>query len=249
MGSNDHYPEERPARQVTVGPFRMDSTPVTCRDFSAFVTATAWVSRAERQGSSHVFVMTPGPVPLNDPAQWWRSTPKACWRDGADDTPVVHVCLEDAKAYATWRGGRLPTEAEWEFAARGGLHAQPYAWGSEFAPDGQRMAHVWRGAFPWYHADGAAGPIAAGSFPPNGYGLLDMTGNVWEWTSSAFDNKTEQTCCSCKPQQDESTLWALKGGSHLCAAEYCLRYRPAARIGASSGTSTSHIGFRCVYDL
>lgn len=283
MGSNDHYPEERPARPVRVEAFLLDSHPVTCMQFAAFVESTGWVTEAERLGISHVFQMTPGPVPLNNPTLWWKPAAGASWwnprgvqqEDSKSsafplhdksfcmemllnalgdwvDVPVTHIGLSDAKAYAEWVGGRLPTEAEWEFAARGNtfrLNPRAYAWGDEFAPNGYAMAHVWRGAFPWYHAAMEdPSPLPVGEFPPNDYGLYDMIGNVWEWTSSAFSKSQEGQCCSCSPLQDSNTLWTLKGGSYLCAAEYCLRYRPAARIGVRFDSSTSHIGFRCAYD-
>lgn len=257
MGSNRHYAEERPERQMVVGAFDIDVCPVRNSDFAAFVDATNYLTLAERQGFSHVFEMTAMPVPLNNPDQWWRAVQGACWRNprpGRDlpadfnQHPVVHITLEDAKAYAAWVGGRLPTEAEWEFAARGGLQATQYAWGDEFAPNGQRMAHVWKGAFPWYYALGSTpSTVAVGQFPANGHGLLDMIGNAWEWTASTFGEPAN--CCSCSPAQDAQTLFALKGGSHLCAVEYCLRYRPAARMGLAGASSTSHVGFRCVYDL
>ncbi len=244
---DDHLPEDEPVRNC---------------DFAEFVKATQYLTLAERQGYSHVFQMTKGPVPLNNPDLWWNAVQGACWhnpRPGSeqpadfDQHPVVHIALEDAKAYAAWAGGRLPTEAEWEFAARGGLNNTQFAWGEEFAPNGQRMAQVWQGAFPWYYAPGGTpGAVTVGQFPANGYGLHDMIGNVWEWTQSTFLdpalNKAE-TCCSCSPAQDSNTLFTLKGGSHLCAAEYCLRYRPAARIGVAGGSSTSHIGFRCAYNV
>lgn len=256
MGSNRHYPEERPERTVSVAEFAIDAFPVRNSDFAEFVEATQHVTVAERQGYSHVFQLTPGPVPLNNPDLWWKAVPGACWHNphpgnelpgDFDQHPVVHVALEDAKAYANWAGGRLPSEPEWEFAARGGVQNAQFAWGDEFAPNGQRMAHVWQGSFPWFYAPGGSpGSVAVGQFLPNGHGLYDMIGNVWEWTQSAFSQPA--TCCSCSPQQDANTLFTLKGGSHLCAAEYCLRYRPAARIGVAGASSTSHIGFRCAYD-
>ncbi|MBA4314403.1 formylglycine-generating enzyme family protein [Candidatus Parcubacteria bacterium] len=256
MGSNRHYPEERPERAARVCEFAIDVFPVRNSDFAEFVEATRYLTLAERRGHSHVFQMTEGPVPLNNSDLWWKAVPGACWHDPSPGTelpgdfnehPVVHVALDDAKAFAAWAGGRLPTEAEWEFAARGGLRNAQFAWGDEFAPDGQRMAQVWQGAFPWYYAPGGKpGTVRVGQFPANGHGLHDMIGNVWEWTQSGFIEPA--TCCSCSPQQDWNTLFALKGGSHLCAAEYCLRYRPAARIGVAGASSTSHIGFRCVYD-
>ncbi|HEX4917393.1 MAG TPA: formylglycine-generating enzyme family protein [Limnobacter sp.] len=251
LGSNDHYPEERPVRVATVAPFAMDVHPVTRAQFAAFVKATGYVTTAEQLGSSHVFVKTEGPVNLGDPTQWWKPVAGASWHAPQlvldEQCPVTHVSLQDAKAYAAWAGGRLPTEEEWEYAARGGLHGCAYAWGDEFAPHGQRMAHVWRGSFPWYHSDMAQpAPVPVRKHPANGHGLYDMIGNVWEWTVSPYQ-RGGGACCACSPAQDANTLWTLKGGSYLCAAEYCLRYRPAARIGAALNTSTAHIGFRCVY--
>lgn len=255
MGSNRHYPEERPERLVSVLPFRISRHPVRNQEFGAFVQATGYTTVAERLGHSHVFQMTQGPVPLNDPARWWKAQAGACWKDPQPglprpsdfaEHPVVHIALEDAKAYAAWVGGSLPTEAQWEFAARGGGSGTEYAWGHEFAPAGQRMAHVWQGAFPWYYAPGGLpGTLKTGQFAANGYGLFDLIGNVWEWTCSSFSEAG--ACCSCSPEQDSRALWTLKGGSYLCAAEYCLRYRPAARMGLAGGSTTSHVGFRCVW--
>ena len=254
MGSDDFYPEERPLRQETVGAFSLDVYPVTVAQFAAFVELTHYVTTAEARGHSHVFRMTEGPVDLSRPSQWWVSVPGANWRkpDGVraaqDDHPVVQVSLADAKAYAKWVGGRLPTEREWEYAARGGLDRQAYAWGNAFCPDGRERAHVWSGSFPWYYAKaGTPGTRSVGLYEPNGYGFHDLIGNCWELTASAFDANRQPACCSCSPQQDAHTLWVAKGGSHLCAAEYCLRYRPAARIGIQADVSTSHLGFRCAY--
>ena len=254
VGSDEHYPEERPARVVEVEAFRIDATPVTNRAFAAFVAATGWVTVAERVDApgSAVFTMSPGPVDLRDPSQWWRFAPGTSWRtaaEGRDGHPVVHVARADAEAFAAWRGVRLPTEAEWETAARGGLTDAPYAWGDELLPEGRLLANVWTGAFPWYFArDGAPGTTAVGSFPANGVGAYDMIGNVWEWTASPFERR-ERAACGCAPDalttDDATELVALKGGSFLCAAEYCARYRPAARIGLTRDSTAAHVGFRC----
>jgi formylglycine-generating enzyme required for sulfatase activity len=253
VGSDEHYPEERPARRADVAAFRIDATPVTNRAFAAFVAATGWVTVAERADppGSAVFTMTAGPVDLRDPARWWRFEPGTSWRTaavGRDDHPVVHVARADAESFAAWRGARLPTEAEWEAAARGGLAAAAYAWGDELMPEGRLLANVWTGAFPWYFARaGAPGTTAVGSFPANGHGAYDMIGNVWEWTASPFERR-ERAACGCAPEaasRDDAELVALKGGSFLCAAEYCARYRPAARIGLTRDSTAAHVGFRC----
>jgi formylglycine-generating enzyme len=252
-GSDRHYPEERPVSSRHIDPFRLDPTPVTNRAFSEFVAATGWVTQAERNqpSGSMVFTMTRGPADLRDPTQWWRFVPGAAWHcpegpgnsiAGREDHPVVHVSQDDAAAFAVWRGARLPTEWEWEAAARGGLEGAVYCWGDEFSPDGRLMTNIWTGAFPWYFARGTPGTTEVGSFPPNAFGLFDMAGNVWEWTTSKFD-----AACGCAPPAPgkDGPMVALRGGSYLCAAEYCLRYRPAARIAVHPATSTSHIGFRC----
>lgn len=260
MGSMRHYPEERPERIARVNDFLIQQFPLRNADFAEFVNATGHITEAEQRGHSHVFQMTQSPVPLNNPDLWWKAGQGANWRnprpgfdlpDDFQDHPVVHIALADAKAYAAWSGARLPTEAEWEFAAKGGfttaMNNTEFAWGNEFAPGGQRMAHVWQGVFPWYYALGTApSTVAVGQFPANAAGLFDMIGNVWEWTQSAFSEPA--SCCSCSPTQDGTRLWTLKGGSYLCAAEYCLRYRPAARMGVAGANTTSHIGFRCVKD-
>jgi formylglycine-generating enzyme required for sulfatase activity len=250
-GSDQHYLEERPARLREIAPFLMDATQVTNRAFAAFAAATGWITQAERNDppGSMVFTMTPGPTDLRDPTQWWRFVPGASWHapegQGShvrerQDHPVVHVAQADAQAFATWRGARLPTEWEWEAAARGGLAGATYTWGDTFSPNGTLMANIWTGAFPWYFAsEGQPGTLPVGSFPPNGFGLRDMAGNVWEWTTSKL---TAGACCA----PGEGASVALRGGSYLCAAEYCLRYRPAARIGVHPAVSTGHIGFRCV---
>ncbi len=256
-GSDSHYPEERPARIREIHPFLLDSTQTTNRAFAGFVAATGWRTQAERNepAGSMVFTMSEHPVDLHNPALWWRFVPGAAWHSpdgpgtsfqGKEDHPVVHIAQEDAAAFAAWRGARLPTEWEWEAASRGGLDGATYCWGNEFSPDGALMANIWTGAFPWYFARGTPGTTPVGSFPPNGFGLHDMAGNVWEWTTSKFDGS-----CGCTPPPpgEDGPMIALRGGSYLCAAEYCLRYRPAARIAVHAGVSTSHIGFRCARSL
>jgi formylglycine-generating enzyme required for sulfatase activity len=218
---------------------------------------------------------------MGDFLAWWAYVPGACWHHpegpesnlhGRDRHPVVHIAYEDAEAYAKWAGKALPTEAEWEFASRGGLEGAIYVWGDEFAPRGRMMANTWQGEFPWQNlkTDGYEGTSPVGSFPPNGYGLYDMAGNVWEWTTDFFTphhpghapdrEKAHGPCCAPDNRQggadEQSNVLAqpgehiprkvVKGGSHLCAPNYCLRYRPAARQGEAVDTSTSHIGFRCI---
>lgn len=232
VGSDRHYPEERPARQVTLPAFRIAKSPVTVEAFATFVAATGHVTVAEHACGSSVFAMTDGPVDLSDPRQWWRFANGVTWRNGAPDHPVTHIAQADAQAFADWAGARLPTETEWEVAARGGLPGADYAWGDELMPGGQLMANFWEGSFPWWHARDLAGTSAAGNYPANGYGLHDMIGNVWEWTTAA-----------ARPGQPTNVI---KGGSFLCAANYCARYRPAARQFQERDLGTDHIGFRLV---
>ena len=292
MGSDAHYPEEAPARNIRVAGFYIDRFPVTNREFASFVAATGYSTVAERpldpsaypgaspdrlKPGSMVFRQTRGPVDLRDIRNWWIWKPGAYWRhpEGRRSTvgdrmdhPVVQVAYEDAQAYAAWASKVLPTEAEWEFAARGGLDGAEFAWGSEFEPDGHRMANTWRGAFPWksLSKDGVGRTSRVGSFPPNGHGLFDMTGNVWEWTEDWYSAKrgAEQSnspCCvpegfrggpaegSYDPEQPAVRIprKVVKGGSFLCAPEYCRRYRPAARHAQMVDSGMSHIGFRCVF--
>jgi formylglycine-generating enzyme len=290
MGSDRHYPEEALAHEVTVGGFWIDQYAVTNRDFAAFVAATGYRSVAERRPNpadypgalphllkpgSLVFHKTQGPVDLRDISNWWSWKIGAYWRHpegkgssvaGRLDHPVVHVAFEDALAYAQWAGKALPTEAEWEFAARGGLDAADFVWGNELNPEGRQMANTWQGEFPWQNlrTDGFERTSPVGSFPPNGYRLYDMAGNVWEWTTDWFSARHETTasspCCvpanmrggqmegSYDPTQPGARIprRVVKGGSFLCAPNYCRRYRPAARHAQMIDTGMSHIGFRCV---
>jgi formylglycine-generating enzyme len=290
MGSNDHYPEEAPVHHVSVTDFWIDRTPVTNRDFRKFVNATGYVTFAEiapeakdypgalphmLRAGSLVFTPPKHAVDLRDWSQWWRFKFGANWRrpygarssiSGQDDHPVVHISYRDAENYTKWAGKELPTEAEWEFAARGGLDGAEFAWGNEFMPRGRHMANTWQGNFPQsnQNEDGFERTSPVTAFPANGYGLHDMIGNVWEWTSDWYSSKhvadAPKACCIPEnprgPHQDQSydpcqpdikiPRKVIKGGSHLCAPNYCRRYRPAARHAEAIDTSTSHLGFRCV---
>jgi sulfatase modifying factor 1 len=281
LGSAAHYPEEGPVRRVRVDEFRIDPYTVTNFDYAAFVADTGYVTVAERPldpadypgapaqnlvPGSLVFTRTRGPVDLRHLSQWWTWTPGACWRhpegpgssvrDRADH-PVVQVAYEDAQAYCEWAGAGLPAEAEWEAAARGGLDAATYVWGNEPEPPGRRLANYWHGDFPWRPEPGYGTTAPVGSYPPNGYGLYDMAGNVWEWTRDWYlDASAHDGCCvpgdpetaSMDPAQPQFRVprRVIKGGSFLCADSYCLRYRPAARRPQMIDTGMSHLGFRCV---
>lgn len=270
MGSDHFYAEERPVRSVSVSGFWIEVSPVTNRQFAAFVADTGHTSVAERTphaedypdastdalvAGSAVFIPTTGPVPLHDELQWWHYVEGACWRhpegcestlDDRDDHPVVHVALEDATAYAAWAGLALPTEAEWEVAARGGVDGAEFAWGDDPSPAGR--ANTWRGEFPWQSRGGRPGTTAVGSFPANGLGLYDMIGNVWEWTATRYreESTAPNSCCTPNRTPGRTARHVIKGGSFLCSPEYCLRYRPAARQGLEIDSSTAHLGFRCV---
>jgi sulfatase modifying factor 1 len=281
MGSTSFYPEEAPIHTVTVAAFAMERHPVTNAQFAEFASATGYVTVAEQPidpalypavdprdlcPGAMVFRPTPGPVDLRNWRQWWDWAPGANWRHpfGPDsdigdraDHPVVQVAYPDAAAYAGWAGRRLPTEAEWEYAARGGSAGDllTYSWGDEPNPDGRLMANTWQGNFP-YRNDGALGWVGTspvGRFPPNGFGLVDMIGNVWEWTATEFSahhrlDQPPKACCAPVGPANPAVNQTLKGGSYLCAPEYCHRYRPAARSPQSQDTATTHIGFRCVAD-
>jgi sulfatase modifying factor 1 len=294
MGEESRYPEEAPAHTVAVDAFRIRRTTVTNAEFAAFVDDTGYVTVAERPldprdypgapaenlvPGSLVFTMTPGPVDLAHINLWWTWTPGACWRHpegprssiaGRLDHPVVHVAHEDAATYAAWAGEALPTEAEWEYAARGGHEGRLYVWGDEPIPDGEYLANFWQGGFPYRNsaADGFAGTAPVGSYPPNDFGLFDMAGNVWEWTDDWYvehlpaddPDLADKPCCvpanprggtvaqSYDPAMPQFRVprKVIKGGSFLCADEYCQRYRPAARRPQMIDTGMSHIGFRTV---
>lgn len=290
MGSDQHYPEEAPARRVSVDGFWMDVTPVTNAQFARFVEETGYKTFCETAPSaddypdadpallvpaSVVFVAPTGRVDLRNIHQWWELMAGADWRhpqgpgssiEGLQDHPVVHMAYADVEAYAQWAGKQLPTEAEWEWAARGGLDDTEFAWGDELAPGGSHRANTWQGEFPWQNLaeDGHAGTSPVGSYPANPHGLLDMIGNVWEWTGDWYAARKAEpatkSCCipnnprggaleaSFDPAQPHVRIprKVMKGGSHLCAPNYCQRYRPAARMSQPVDTSTSHLGFRCV---
>jgi formylglycine-generating enzyme required for sulfatase activity len=289
MGSDRHYAEERPAHAAAVDDFWMDAHQVTNDQYAAFVADTEYVTVAERpldpadfpgappenlQPGSMVFTRTRGPVDLRHLNLWWTWTPGASWRqpegpgsstEERADHPVVHIAFEDAEAYAAWAGRDLPTEAEWEAAARGGRDAAAFVWGEEPEPEGERLANFWHGDFPWQPLPGYGHTAAVGSFPANPYGLFDMAGNVWEWTADWYATRHRgepdvAPCCVPRnprgPEIEASydrlqpqfrvPRKVIKGGSFLCADTYCLRYRPAARRPQMVDTGMSHIGFRCV---
>jgi formylglycine-generating enzyme required for sulfatase activity len=288
MGSDSHYPEEAPAHRISVDGFWIDPFQVTNREFAAFVEQTGYVTVAERPldpsafpgapaenlvPGSLVFTRTEGPVDLRHLSQWWTWTPGACWRhpdgpasaiDGREDEPVVHVSFEDAGAYAAWAGKELPSEAEWELAARGGLDSRAFVWGDEPEAPGQRLANYWHGDFPWRAEAGYGTRARVGSFPANELGVFDMAGNVWEWTTDWYASRhtedSDKPCCvptnprgpGVETSYDQAQPQfriprkVIKGGSYLCADSYCLRYRPAARRPQMIDTGMSHVGIRCL---
>ena len=287
MGSDHHYPEEGPARRVSVAGFSIDRHLVTNAQFARFVAATGYVTVAERPldpaefpgappenlvAGSIVFTPTAGPVDLRHLSQWWTWTPGASWHHpegpqndlaGRDQHPVVHVAGEDAEAYAAWVGLALPTEAEWERAARGGIEGASYTWGDEPERAGSPRANHWHGDFPYRAEPGFGTTTPVGAFPPNGFGLYDMAGNTWEWTADWYrEDRTGDASSCCAPRdprggtpeesldphqpQFRTPRRVIKGGSFLCADSYCMRYRPAARRPQMIDTGMSHIGFRCI---
>lgn len=286
MGSDDFYPDEKPVHERAVPSFLLDRYEVTNADYARFVDDTGYVTVAEREldpadfpgadpadlvPGAMVFTPTTGPVDLRDWRQWWRWQPGAYWRrpfgpgssiDERMQHPVVHVAFEDAAAFAAWAGKRLPTEAEHEYAARGGMDGARFAWGYEPYPDGRALANSWLGRFPYENKGvGDAAPVS--SYPANGYGLYDMTGNVWEWTTDYYTprhlrlsdkpvdaGRRQNLLAAASTEEGYSTpRRVLKGGSHLCSPDYCLRFRPAARSPQAEDTGMSHIGFRCARDV
>ena len=285
MGSEDGATDEKPLHEVTVKSFFMDKTEVTNEQFAEFVKATNYVTLAERpltakelpgllpefEGKTVSLCYRPpkGAVNLRDALQWWAPVIGANWRHpdgpgtdiiGKEKHPVVHVCWDDAQAYCKWAGKRLPTEAEWEFAARGGLEKARYIWGNEFSPNGKWMTNTWQGKFPHENTgeDGFKGLAPAGSFQANGYGLFDMAGNVWEWCSDWYlpdyyakspkDNPPGPTT-SFDPDEPGVMKHTTRGGSWMCSDSYCRGYRPSARMKTSPDTGLANTGFRCVKDV
>lgn len=269
----DGWPDdgEGPPREIEIQPFYIDRTTVTNRQFEAFVDATGYRTEAEHFGWSYVFL---GQLPKSRQRkmrqshtvpglQWWYAVEQACWRkpEGPGskiksrmDHPVVHVSWNDALAFALWAGKRLPTEAEWEYAARGGLVSRKYCWGDELHPGGKHMCNIWQGDFPEHNSaqDGYAWTAPAKSFPANGYGLYNMAGNVWQWCADWFSadwHLTENKTTRLNPRGPENgTTKVMRGGSFLCHHSYCNRYRVAARTSNAPDSATTNCGFRCVRD-
>ena len=275
MGSADDYEEEGPVHNETVKPFWIDRYDVTNADFAKFVAATHYVTDAEKKpdpadypeiekdklvAGGAVFMAPKGGVrTMEDPMQWWGFVAGADWLHpdgpgsgiaGRDNEPVVQVSYNDALAYAKWVGRELPTEAQYEYAARGGLDGKTYAWGDDLTPGGVHQANVWQGTFPTANtvADGFSSRAPVGCFPANGYGLYDMIGNVWKWTASLYSAPGAETMPEMPTGRTPTSrvLRTIKGGSFLCAPNYCRRYRPAARQSQETGFSAAHLGFRTV---
>lgn len=287
-GGPDKMPDARPIHRVAVDGFWMDATEVTNDQFAEFVKATGYITVAERTptleqypaakehpenlvAGSVVFTPPKTAVPLNNHYRWWQYVKGACWKhpegpasdlQGKGSYPVVHIAFEDAEAYCRWAGKRLPTEAEWEFAARGGLTQKLYSWGDEFQPDGKWMANIWQGEFPIKNTeeDGFAGIAPVSKFPPNGYGLYDVAGNVWEWCSDwyrpdTYDRRAETDrairnpkgpSASFDPAEPTEKKRVHRGGSFLCTEQYCTRYMVGTRGKGEVTSGSNHLGFRCV---
>ena len=270
MGTNDPvgYPQdgEGPVRRVRVNPFYIDICTVTNARFAEFVTATRYKTEAEKFGWSFVFHILVPPRAARTVTQavldapWWWPVKGACWRHPGGpgttitnrlDHPVVHVSWNDAAAYCAWAGKRLPTEAEWEFAGRGGLEQKRYPWGDELTPAGQHRCNIWQGQFPYQNTgeDGHIGTAPVGSFAPNGFGLYNMTGNVWEWCSDWFSPTYQMEGSLDNPTGPSvGSARSMKRGSYFCYFSYCNRYRVAARSANTPDSSTGNLGFRCVRD-
>ena len=267
MGSDSDEGEpgdgEAPARMVSLDAFRMAATTVTNQQFAAFVANTGYVTLAEETGWSYVFAgLLPDDIaPTRGvvDAPWWREVPGASWAhpEGPQsnvqdrlDHPVVQVAWFDAMAYCEWAGAQLPTEAQWEYAARGGLDGKRYAWGDELTPQAQHRCNIWQGRFPVSNTveDGYFGTAPANAFSPNGFGLYNTCGNVWEWCADWFDNAFTAQALSNPLGPAAGTRRVIRGGSFLCHESYCNRYRVAARSANDPAASTSHMGFRCAAD-
>jgi formylglycine-generating enzyme required for sulfatase activity len=281
---NCSMPDATPAHLVAVDGFFIDRTPVTNREFERFVAATKYVTVAERplnprdypgvaleklKPGSAVFTPTDRPVKLDNPLQWWQYVPGASWRQpsgpgsslkGRGDFPVVHVAFEDVEAYAKWAGKRLPTEAEFEFAARGGLDRNLYSWGNDLKPGGKAVSNTWQGRFPARDAgeDGFLGTSPVEAFPPNGFGLYDMGGNVWQWCAdwyrpdyyatlgSGVTRNPQGPPDSMDPQEPGARKRVVRGGSYLCTDQYCARYLVGSRGKSEVTSGASNLGFRLV---
>jgi formylglycine-generating enzyme required for sulfatase activity len=279
-GDEEAFADARDVHEVEVDGFWMDRTEVTNAQFARFVEATGYVTVAERKPTAEEFPgvppekLVPFSIVFSRPApgqparhegDWWKIVPGACWKSpegpdstvkGREDHPVVHVCWEDAAAYAKWAGKRLPTEAEWEYAARGGLDRKRYVWGDELKPEGRWMANIWQGRFPYddRKEDGFAGTAPVASFPANGYGLHDMAGNVWEWCSDWYRPDYYRNSPRKNPRGPDSShdpaepglpKRVQRGGSFLCSDGFCIRYLPGGRGKGEVKSAASHIGFRC----
>lgn len=249
MGAHPAYPEEGPPRVMAMDAFNIDATEVTNKDFARFIAATGYITDAEKpqRGFGQAGGVVFHPPTLDNPS-WWHFVAGANWRhpegpetsiDGRGQEPVVQVSYHDATAYAAWAGRRLPSEMQWEYAAAGGAETI-YVWGEERAPNGEEMANTWQGSFPIQNtkADGFAARAPVGCYPPNDFALYDMIGNVWEWTDSMV--------AGANAQNTSEKTHVIKGGSFLCAPNFCRRYRAAARQAQEVGLPTSHIGFRTV---